>query len=55
MTQPSTAELEVQGWYHRNATGEPVRVRLSIDAAAVSLHTLSGSFQCSSTYEPSVL
>ena len=42
MTQPSTAESEMQGWYHRNATSEPVRVRLSIDAAAVSLHTLSG-------------
>ena len=42
MTQPSPPEPEVQGWYHRNATSEAVRVRLSIDAAMISLHTLSG-------------
>src|SRR5688572_5866041 len=26
MTKPSATESEVQGWYHRNATSEPVRV-----------------------------
>jgi hypothetical protein len=42
MTQPPEAETEIQGCYYRNATSEAVRVRLSIDASTVSLHTLSG-------------
>ena len=42
MTEPSAAESELQGWYYRDATSEAVRVRLSIEATAISLHTLSG-------------
>jgi hypothetical protein len=43
MTQPPLEpEADIQGWYHRNATGEPVRVRLSTDEGSILLHTLSG-------------
>jgi hypothetical protein len=40
--QALDSEAEIQDWYHRNATSEAVRVRLSTDAGSILLHSLSG-------------